>query len=97
VIALPAVTEAQVQAKLTECDYEPTDSVTETGRYWRHKRVRRHLLVPFSADGFYPDWMLHDLAQRARTVYDTACATALESISPWERMRAKRDHPTKRR
>jgi hypothetical protein len=93
VISLPAVTETQVHQTLNECDYAPTNTVTETGRYWKHKKVRRHLLVPFSNGGFYPDWMLQDLVQRARAIYDEECATAIESINPWERLRAKRDKP----
>jgi hypothetical protein len=76
---------------LTECDYVRTDTVTDTGRFWGHQRVHRHILVPHSLGGSYPDWMLQDLAQRARTVYDMACATAIESINPWERLRAERD------
>ena len=90
-ISLPAVTETQLREKLTECDYAPTGTATVTGEYWRHKKVQRHLLVPFPVGGVYPDWMLEDLVQRARAIYDDECANAIQSINPWERLRAKRD------
>jgi hypothetical protein len=69
-ISLPLVTEAQVTTKLKEFGYSPTDSVTATARFWRHKERKRHLMVPNSADGYYPDWLLHEVVARARLIGD---------------------------
>jgi hypothetical protein len=90
-ISLPVVTEAQVTTKLKEFGYSPTDSMTATARFWRHNQRKRHLMVPFSADGFYPDWLLEEVAHRARAIGDDECAEAVKSISPWERLRAAKD------
>ncbi len=89
-ISLPLVTEANVHNKLHEIGYEPTEHVTKTGRFWRHRNAKLHLLVPNSAEGFYPDWLLDELAQRARAIGDQAGAETIIGISPWERLRARR-------
>jgi hypothetical protein len=92
-ISLPVITEEQVKAKLREVGYEPTDHVSATGRFWKHKDANRHLMVPISADGYYPDWLLDEVVQRARAIGDEICATGVAAISPWERLRPKRDRP----
>lgn len=92
-ISLPVVTEEQVKQALIECDYEKTPLHTETGFFWKHKGGSRHLMVPFSSGGTFPDWMLQELAQRARSIRDEVCAVTIEGINPWSRLRAKKDRP----
>jgi len=96
VISLPVVTEQQVRTALTDSDYAATEEVTATGRFWKQTKGSRHLLVPFASGGTYPDFLLTELVARAKAINDEACATAIKNINPWERLRAKRDRPSKK-
>jgi len=60
-IAPRVLTEDDVYAALDERGFEVTIHTTETGTYWKNPMSGRHLLVPRSVEGFYPDWMLYDL------------------------------------
>lgn len=41
---------------LGDLGFERTDVRTDTGEFWRH-RTGPHLQVPFSIQGYYPDWL----------------------------------------
>lgn len=44
--------------------FEQTPHKSNTGTFWKHKASGKHLMVPFSVQGFCPDWWLEDLADR---------------------------------
>lgn len=60
-MAVPVPTEKQVQALLRKAGFEPTENHTATGTYWRCAETGKHVQVPFSVEGYYPDWLLADL------------------------------------
>lgn len=56
------VSERQLIERLKALGFSPTGRKTGTGEYWKVDRDgNRHVLVPFSIQGHYPDWMLQDL------------------------------------
>lgn len=57
------VSEKQLTERLKSLGYSQTTETTATGTYWRSSGGR-HLEVPFSIQGFYPDWMLIDLEEK---------------------------------
>jgi len=60
-IAQRVATVGDVEDALLGKGFEPTEHYTATGRYWKHSGTGRHLLIPQSVQGYYPDWMLQDL------------------------------------
>lgn len=58
---VPVPTEKQVQALLRQAGFEPTEHRTATGVYWKSAETGKHVQVPDSVEGFYPDWLLADL------------------------------------
>lgn len=62
-IASRVVREAEVVESLKKAGFTKTTKTTATGTYWRSK-AGRHLLVPESVQGFYPDWLLNDINER---------------------------------
>jgi len=54
------VTEEQVIERLRALGFTPTTVTTNTGTFWKAKGDG-HVLVPFSIQGMYPDWLLSDL------------------------------------
>jgi hypothetical protein len=102
-IAVPLVTEKQIEDALTEIGFRKTQFITETSSVWIHIEKKRHLTVPKSSDGFYPSWMLHTLAEQAKALGDDALVDAIQSVTGWQRLvptkgkgkpRAKRDPKT---
>ena len=87
-IAPKVLTEDDVQQALRERGFVPTDATTATGRYWRHKFLQQHVLVPKSLDGFYPDWMLYDLMSRVGEIVPSVTASPMFPL-------ASRGHPTR--
>ena len=67
-IASRVAKESEVRALLRERGFQPTQEKTKTGTFWRHTATGKHLLVPFSVQGFYPDWLLHDLHEQIKRV-----------------------------
>lgn len=61
-ISQPVLTREELVKTLRERGCEPTGSRTATGEFWKSP-AGRHFLVPDSADGYYPDWMLYDLEE----------------------------------
>jgi hypothetical protein len=57
-IATRVLSEAQIFAELRRLGFEPTGRKTATGEFWLHKTTKRHLQVPFSIQGFFPDWLI---------------------------------------
>lgn len=56
------VSEKQLIERLKALGFSPTGIKTGTGEFWKAKRDgNTHVLVPFSIQGHYPDWMLEDL------------------------------------
>lgn len=62
-IASKVLSEDEVYSTLRNYGYEPTDQKTDTGTFWRHKNTDKHIQVPESVQGFYPDWLLWDLEE----------------------------------
>ena len=62
-MAVPVVSEENLQAILRARGFEPTEERTATGRFWRSAETKKHVLVPDSVQGFYPDWLLSDLEE----------------------------------
>lgn len=62
-IAARVASEAEVEARLRALGFEPTTWTTDTGTFWRSKSTGKHILVPFSVQGFYPNWLLGDLVE----------------------------------
>lgn len=54
----------EVYASLKSQGFERTTHKTATGTFWKHAATGKHLLVPKSVQGFYPDWLLEDLLER---------------------------------
>ena len=55
--------EKELHAARDRFGYEPTDQETSTGLFWRHRKTAKHIQVPKSVQGFYPDWLLWDLQE----------------------------------
>ena len=49
--------EEEIHGRLKELGFEPTDEKTDTGTFWVHKESGKHLQVPHSVQGYYPDWL----------------------------------------
>jgi hypothetical protein len=64
-IALRVKTEGEVDKALTARGFEKTAVSSLTGRYWKCKANGRHLEVPFSVDGFVPEWMWEEIDAKA--------------------------------
>ena len=60
-IADRVVSEDDLRRHLESRDFVPTGYRCATGEFWRSKKTGKHLLVPDSWDGFYPNWMLTEL------------------------------------
>src|SRR5687768_7496233 len=94
-IAVPTVSEDQVRERLENLGYKPTNKRTATGRFWKNQEHGRHLLVPNSDHGTYPQWMIDDLVHNAARAGDEAVANVIRGIKGWERMIASRDRERK--
>ena len=71
-ITQPVVSRQQLEDRLNEIGAEKTDRRTDTAELWRLPNGR-HVTVPDSIQGYYPDWLLRDLEQ------------IIGHISPWKR------------
>jgi hypothetical protein len=60
--------EDEIFAKLDDQGFERTGEKTATGEFWRHRRSRRHLLVPFSIQGYFPDWLCLEFQAKAAEI-----------------------------
>ena len=60
--------EGEIFGALQDLGFEETDTTTETGRFWRHKKTGRHLQVPFSVQGYYPDWLIWQFWSKAHEI-----------------------------
>ncbi len=60
-IAGKVKTAEELEAELRAAGYEPTEHHLKTGRVWRHKVTGKHIIVPDSYDGYYPDFILRDM------------------------------------
>lgn len=56
--------EKELHATLSGLGYEPTKEETSTGLFWKHKGTGKHIQIPKSVQGFYPDWLLWDLQEK---------------------------------
>jgi hypothetical protein len=69
----------ELEAELRSKGYEPTEHRTRTGRVWRSKLTGKHIIVPDSYDGYYPDFILNDIKEyiidTRRIVDDDASGT----------------------
>lgn len=55
------VSEKNLIDHLIEQCYEQTQESTATGKFWKCLRTGKHILVPFSEQEMYPDFILKDL------------------------------------
>jgi hypothetical protein len=60
--------EAEIFAELRSLGFEPTGEKTETGEFWLPKATKRHLQVPFSIQGFFPDWLIWEFEAKMREI-----------------------------
>ncbi len=60
--------EGEIFDALGELGFEKTDTTTDTGCFWRHKTTGRHLQVPFSVQGYYPDWLIWQFWSKAHEI-----------------------------
>lgn len=72
-IAPRVLTEAEMEAALIDRGFRPTASKTATGTYWAHPSGK-HIQVPNSLEGFYPDWMLYELVSRIEEIVPVSAA-----------------------
>ena len=56
-IAPRVPSEEAVFKELRALGFEPTNNKTDTGEFWKHSSGR-HIQVPFSVQGYYPDWLV---------------------------------------
>jgi len=60
-IAVRVLSKAELENILSTRGFQKTTETTETGTFWQDTVTKRHLLVPFDYEGYYPDWILGDL------------------------------------
>ena len=63
-IASRVVSEEELQTALRELGFKLTEESTNTGVFWRHCDSGKHVLVPNSVQGFYPNWLLEDITEQ---------------------------------
>jgi hypothetical protein len=73
-IAPRVPTEQEIFTALRELGFEETDTITETGRFWRHTPTGRHLQVPLSVQGYFPDWLIWQFWSKAHEIASGASA-----------------------
>lgn len=76
-IAQPVLSKAELVEILEERGCTDTREETETGMIWRGPSGR-HFIVPFSNQGYYPNWMLHDLE------------SVVGKLSPWGKVTGRK-------
>ncbi|HUP90954.1 MAG TPA: hypothetical protein VM074_01805 [Solimonas sp.] len=62
-IAAKVMSEKELQKKLADKGFTKTTHKTDTGVFWRDGTAGKHILVPHSEQGFYPNWMLEDIEE----------------------------------
>lgn len=67
--------EKEIFKELEELGFEKTGEKTRTGEFWRHKPSGRHLQVPFSILGFFPDWLCWQFKSQASEIASTGIRT----------------------
>lgn len=60
-------TREEIETELKKMGYEPTDTATDGGRFWRAPNGK-HLHVPDAYFDMYPDFILGDLLKRAEYI-----------------------------
>jgi hypothetical protein len=60
-IAEKVLSKDELEAILETRGFQKTEETTATGTYWQDSVTKRHLLVPFPYEGYYPDWILRDM------------------------------------
>jgi hypothetical protein len=60
-IAEKVLSKDELEAILVTRGFQKTEEITATGTYWQDSVTKRHLLVPFPYEGYYPDWILRDM------------------------------------
>ena len=73
--------EGDLERLLDSQGYERTSFVSQLGSYWINRESKRHLHVPNSVDGWYPGWMVDELAERAAMVGDAETADMIRSLA----------------
>jgi len=60
-IAEKVLSKNELEGILAARGFHKTNETTDTGTFWQDSVTKRHLLVPFDYEGYYPDWILGDL------------------------------------
>ena len=60
--------ENEIKDRLQELGFEETTEETATGTFWKHTTTEQHLLVPFSMEGLYPDWLFNEALLEAESI-----------------------------
>ena len=60
-IASRVLKESELHDHLKSMGYKPTGEKTSTSTFWKNSKTGKHIQVPNSVQGFYPDWLLWEL------------------------------------
>lgn len=74
-ISLRVPPENEIFEGLRGLGFKPTGVKTATGEFWVHEPSGRHIQVPFSVQGYYPDWLRAEFVPHALEVADAVGAT----------------------
>lgn len=72
----------EIFAELGKLGFEATGEKTDTGEFWRHKASGRHLQVPNSVQGYFPDWLIWQFWPRAVEIANMTPAARLPPKFP---------------
>jgi hypothetical protein len=81
--------EIEIFKELEEQGFERTGTTTKTGEFWRHKPTGRHLQVPFSIQGYFPDWLCWQFKAQAAEIATAPAPKQLRLIKGGKRDAAK--------
>ena len=73
-IAPRVPTEHEIFDALRELGFQETDVETATGRFWKHEQTGRHLQVPHSVQGYFPDWLIWQFWSKANEIASSTAA-----------------------
>lgn len=76
-IAVRVPPEGEIFTALMNLGFEQTAVKTDTGCFWRHKETGRHLQVPFSVQGYFPDWLRAEFWEKAHEIAEAEHLTPI--------------------
>jgi len=72
--------EAEIFKELEAQGFIRTGETTATGEFWRHTPTGRHLQVPFSIQGYFPDWLEWEFKAKAAEIASAKRAPKLNLV-----------------